>query len=229
MTQIIPPPSERVARFVDAVLKALTRCEPVALLIKRLVPAPMRQALMRPVYKDAMWHLPDRRYMESVIIPFLGERNIAKVLLVGCRRFTMHYPTMLAARGVTAWTIDIDADAEKFGVPGRHIIGDASVLDTNPTCFGFDAIVLSGVLGYGINEVGAIRRTFRGLARILTQGSILIVGWNQGLTDDIKSVPECVGFFDPLVHPTIPARKVFADSNHVYDFMLRNDRTIAPE
>jgi hypothetical protein len=214
------------APFADSALKLIARLGPVVSLLKAVVPASVRTALLRPIYRRAIWHLPDRRYMEATIIPFLAEWGAKKVLLIGCRRYTMQYPSMLAARGIVAWTIDIDPEAAEFGAPNRHLVGDASTLDLMPECHGFDAVICSGVLGYGIDEPAAIRRCFLGLARVLTPGSLLVIGWDRDRTDDILAVVECEEFFDRITHSSVPSRQTFPNSAHVFDFMLRNSRVV---
>ena len=165
--------------------------------------------------------------MVSVIIPYVCDRGAKRVLFVGCRDYTAGYPGLFSARGVEVWTIDIDPAAAKWGAPGRHVTGDASTLDTIPGLPEFDAIVFSGILGFGIDDVPTAARSFLGFARSLAAGSLLVVGWNTDRSADPRLLAECDRLFDDVPDPAMAARRVFDGSTHTYDFLVRNDAPIA--
>ena len=117
--------------------------------------------------------------------------------------------------------MDIDPTVERWGQRGRHIIGDASTLDETPACRDFDCIMFSGVLGYGIDSPEAIARTFVGLGRVMRPGSLLVLGWNVGRVDDPRLSNTLTALFDDFLSAHVPPRMTFAQSDHVYDFIVR--------
>jgi hypothetical protein len=166
--------------------------------------------------------LPDRRYLVSVIIPFVCSRRPTRVLFVGCRHYTAKYPRLFARHGVEVWTTDIDPEAARWGARGRHIVGDASALDSIRDLPKFDCIIFNGILGFGIDDLQGARRTFTGFARVLAAGALLVIGWDTDHTSDPRDLPELCTRFDDLRSPTVPVRHTFEDSTHVYDFLVRN-------
>ncbi|GAC1309786.1 MAG: hypothetical protein NVSMB19_23690 [Vulcanimicrobiaceae bacterium] len=209
-----------VAQRLRNTVVALTNTFPI---VKRVVPMPARRVVWTALDRWAMRKLPDRRYMRDVIIPFVCASGAKRVLFVGCRAYTAHYPRLCAARNVQVWTIDIDPAAARWGATGRHVTGDASALDAIPICPEFDAIVFNGILGYGVDDAPGASRSFTCFARVLKSKALLVVGWNTDRTDDPRSLPEFGRYFSDLRDSAVTARQTFDGSTHVYDILLRND------
>lgn len=211
-----------MAEQVRRVVRTLAATFPGA---KRLVPQGIRHTVSARLYSWAMPSFPDRQYLASVIIPFICSRQPVRVLFVGCRKEQMVYWDLFAANGVEVWTIDIDPAAARWGVPARHIIGDVSALETVADLPRFGCILFNGVLGFGINDVESMRRTFVGFGRILAPGALLVIGWNAGHATDPREVTDLAALFDDLQDPHVPTRQTFEGSDHIYDFLLRNTTT----
>jgi hypothetical protein len=77
-------------------------------------------------------HLPDRVYLVRELIPAVG-RCADKVLVIGCRPYTKHYPGLFGMHGAECWTIDIDPSAARWGAPGRRVTG---AIQDSHTCAG---------------------------------------------------------------------------------------------
>lgn len=223
------PAGNHALMIASQVKEAVTNIAKAFPFAKRIVPWPVRRALSARLYLWAMPDLPDRRYLVDVIIPLVCARQPRRVLLVGCRRYTASYPRLFCRRGVEAWTMDIDPEAARWGAPRRHITGDASALDIIPDFPEFDSVVFNGILGFGINDVARVRRTFRGFARVLAPGSLIVIGWDTDYTEDPRSASELRALFDELRDPLIHPRQAFEGSTHVYDFFVRNAVPVDPE
>jgi hypothetical protein len=207
-----------VASQVQGLVKGVARWFPR---LKPIVPWPVRRAVSAQLYLWAMPNLPDRRYLVSVIIPFIYSRRPSRVLFVGCRSYTAHYPRLFARRGIEVWTIDVDPAAARWGARGRHITGDASALDTVADLPQVDCIVFNGILGFGIDDAQGARRSFLGFARVLREGSLLVIGWDTDKTTDPRDFHELTCNFEDVRDPAVPPRQVFEDSTHVYDLLVR--------
>jgi hypothetical protein len=166
-------------------------------------------------------NFPDRKFMTNIIIPFVRDSQFKRILFVGCQRFTSTYPRLLSQNGGEVWTIDIDPTVVRWGAPNRHIIGDASVLDTIVDNVRFDCIIFNGVLGWGIDDEPTISRTFLAFGRVLRPASLLVLGWNIGRTIDPRLMPDLISRFEDLRHSSIPSRMTFPESDHCYDFFVR--------
>ena len=157
----------------------------------------------------------DRRYLDRELIPAVGRRG-GRALFIGCRKYTKHYPALLAAHGVECWTIDMDPFAARWGAPKRHVIGDIQdALDHwNPSSF--DTIILNGVFGFGLNSVQNQNAALRACRLLLTEGGCLILGWNTDRCIDPSELSNLRNHFQPSSLPGLAERQTFANSTHVY-------------
>ena len=152
--------------------------------LKRVVPGWMRRGLYDVVLETEIPRYPDRVHMRDAIVPFIASRNATQVLNVGTRRYSRDTIDLLSITGAEVWTIDIDPLAARWGSPGRHVVGDAMVLDRVFQGDAFDCVVMNGVLGFGIDSREQIDRTFLGLSRVIRPAGLLVIGWNRDRIDD---------------------------------------------
>jgi hypothetical protein len=157
----------------------------------------------------------DRSYLERELIPAIG-RRCGKVLFIGCRKYTKHYPTLFAAHGAECWTIDVDPTAARWGAPERHVIGD--ILDARDywPASSFDAVVLSGVFGFGLNSVRDQNAALRVSHHLLMSDGLLVLGWNTDRCVDLSELSALQDHFRPSSIPGLVRRQTFAKSTHVY-------------
>jgi len=163
----------------------------------------------------------DRRYMTQHILPALASAKVQRVLFVGCKAYTARYGKRLTRAGVDYWTTDINPAAAIWGEKDHHIVCDiAKIADVCPA-ESFDAVLLNGVIGDGVDDEREMNRTVTAIARILRPNGILLIGW-----DSLKKHPDPMEiqavttyFRHESVLP-LPARKTFPDTDKVYDWLV---------
>jgi len=154
--------------------------------------------------------LASRLCLEGEILPWLRDR-CGSVLFVGTASYTWHYETLFAADGYA--TLDIADGAAVWGAR-RHIVAPVQELTRHHPAGFFDAVVLNGVLGFGIDTPQQMRCTFEELRRALPPQGVLVVGWNTDRHED----PEALGLYDGFERSG--ERRFFADETHVYDVLV---------
>ncbi len=157
----------------------------------------------------------DRRHLDRELIPVIGRRG-GKVLFIGCRKYTKHYPRLLAARGLECWTIDIDPIAARWGAPERHVIGDILDEPSHWPASSFDTIILNGVFGFGLNSERDQDAALRACRLLLANDGWLVLGWNTDRSVDPSELPTLQNLFRPASIPGLAQRQTFAKSTHVY-------------
>lgn len=171
--------------------------------------------------------LGDRRYMTQSILPALASAKVKQVLFVGSRPYTAHYGKRLTRAGIDYWTTDIDPEAADWGEKGHHIVCDIAKIDEVCASESFDAVLLNGVFGFGVDENNAMDRTIEAIARVLCPKGILLIGWNTKKTPDPTELEAVrIHFCREQVLP-LPLRKTFGNSDHVYDWLVKTNGTQA--
>jgi hypothetical protein len=126
---------------------------------------------------DFRLELPNRRVLEDTILTGLArDPQVKTVLFVGCRWYTKTYADLL--EGKEFWTIEIDADQAKFGAK-NHIVDSYLNLSQHVAPGVFDAIVLNGVFGWGIDTPADTELALAETLRALSPGAQLIIGYND--------------------------------------------------
>jgi SAM-dependent methyltransferase len=156
-------------------------------LVRTLLPEPVLAGLRHIRYQaqtvrlkglDFRLELPNRRVLEDQILPGLAaDPAIQRVLFVGCRWYTKIYADIFP--GKQFWTIEIDPEQAKFGSPGRHIVDSYLNLAQHVGPDSFDAIVLNGVFGWGIDMPEDTEIAFAETWRALAPGGRLVIGYND--------------------------------------------------
>lgn len=125
------------------------------------------------------WDLPmeteDRFWLEQRIFPYLLARpEYRRILFVGIAYYTKHYERLLP--GVEFWTMDPDRERRPFGAV-RHATDILQHLDRYVPAGFFDAIIVNGVIGWGLNEPAEIEKAYAICHQGLRQDGLLVVGW----------------------------------------------------
>lgn len=162
----------------------------------------------------------DRYLLEDVIFPTLIESpEIGAVLFVGTAPYTRDYEVRFGATRLR--TIDVDVEQAPYG-SHDHIIGSFVEVGELLAADTFDAVVVNGVIGFGMDDLPSAERAFQGAYSVLRPGGWLILGWNEAAPhhpfppDDIVAlklfVPEALPPFATARYPT------YSPLRHVFDF-----------
>jgi SAM-dependent methyltransferase len=167
--------------------------------------------------------LSDRVYMRKIILPLLASTGLKRVLFVGCKPYTSGYGKRLSRTSIDYWTTDIDPQAAMWGEKDHHIISDITRIDAVCPPESFDAVLLNGVFGHGVNEKDEMNCAIAAIARILRSNGILLIGWNSGLIHDPLELEAVTRYFRRATALPLALRKTFTDTDHVYDWLVKAD------
>jgi SAM-dependent methyltransferase len=199
---------------VNKSLNLLARLPGLGWLLNAGAPGRIRERI-------ALWavlELPDRRYMEDQILPAMREAGWTRILFVGCGPYTASYPAMFAETATEFWTIDLAPEAEPYGSPGRHIVGDCLDIGRFFPARHFDAVLLNGVFGYGTDDIALMNRLLDAVHGVLKPDGLLLIGWNRGVVPDPCTLGRCGARFTHEPKLPLPVRTSFEVHTHVYDF-----------
>jgi SAM-dependent methyltransferase len=164
--------------------------------------------------------------MTGHILPALAAAKLERVLFVGCKAYTARYGRQLDRAATDYWTTDINPAAAIWGEKDHHLVCDIANIDDVCAAESFDAVLLNGVIGDGVDDEGAMNRTVTAIAHILRPNGILLIGWNSLKEHpdprELEAVTTC--FRHECVLP-LPARKTFPDTDHVYDWFVKTNPT----
>jgi hypothetical protein len=152
--------------------------------LRRLVPERLRRRLLSPIARRAIERLASRAFLRDAILPALVEAGCRRLLVVGTRPYNLAFYRDCEARGLAAWSVDLDPAAAKWAAPQGHFAGDVRRIDSLAAGQTFDAVLLNGMLGFGIDNAEDAAQTLAALIAVAEPGALLIVGWNPGLTGD---------------------------------------------
>jgi len=137
--------------------------------------------------------------------------------------YTVHYGKQLTRAAIDYWTTDIDPEAANWGEKGRHIVCDVAKIDEVCPSESFDAVLLHGVFGFGVDERNEMNRTVGAIACILRPRGILLIGWNTQKTPDPTELQAVRLYFHREQVFPLPLRKTFSNSDHVYDWLVKTN------
>ncbi len=163
---------------------------------------------------------PDRAVLREGIFPEVARRG-GNILFVGVRAYTADYYAMLESGGGTCWTLDIDPAAASFGAPGRHATGCIGAVGDLIPGVTFDSIVMTGVLGFGVNRFSHQRAVLAACADTLVEGGILVLGWNGTRVHPSLLEEAAAHWFDYRPLGDLPPRIWVRDYDHNFAFLRR--------
>jgi hypothetical protein len=158
-----------------------------------------------------------RYFMQDTILPVISGLPRGRVLFVGCRSYTLGYREFFRDTNVEYWTCDIDPAAKIWGEGRRHLICDIREIDVHAPPQSFNTVILNGVFGYGVDDVADMNRTAERIHRVLEHHGHLVLGWNQTRVPDPVELDAIQSLYDRDISLSLPLRKTFDDSDHVYD------------
>jgi SAM-dependent methyltransferase len=119
----------------------------------------------------------DRRVLERVVLPYLGgAAPFGRVLFVGCDWYTSDYERLFA--GKEYWTLEKEPRRRKYGA-ARHVTDSLVNLAAHFPPGHFDAIVVNGVLGWGLDGRDEAEASLEACRVALRAGGVLVLGWND--------------------------------------------------
>jgi SAM-dependent methyltransferase len=182
--------------------------------------------MLMPVLFNFDRRYSDRRYLTESILPALVTSSVKRFLFVGCKEYTARYGKRFTRAGVDYWTTDIDPAAAIWGQKDHHIVCDIAMIDEVYPAESFDAVLLNGVLGDGVDEESVMNRTLTAIAHILRPNGMLLIGWNSDKKHPDPTEIEAVSMYfrrEPVL--SLPLRKTFPDTDHVYDWLVKIDQS----
>jgi len=137
----------------------------------------VRAEILRAAWRRRLYLPPDRRILEhDILLPLARDPDVRRLLFVGVQWYTAHYPGFFA--GKTFATIDPDPAVARWGGT-PHSVGRIQELEEHLPRLVFDAIVITGVIGYGLNDLAAVNGALRACARALRPGGWLVLGVDE--------------------------------------------------
>lgn len=163
---------------------------------------------------------PDRVVLWDQIFPEVA-RRAGNILFVGVRAYTVPYPARLEDQGGFCWTMDIDEKAAAFGAQGRHRTGCVTAIkDIFPDML-FRTIVLTGVLGFGVNRFSDQVLTLGACAEALEPEGTLVLGWNDRRVHPSLLEEGASRWFDFRNFGHLPSRIWITGYDHNFAFLKR--------
>ena len=166
-----------------------------------------------------------RVYLEEQILGQLAAMELGKVLSVGCRRYTKHYGRWFRGTSTEFWTVDINPEAARWGEPGRHRVADVRGLGSTVERGEFDAVLLVGIFGYGVNDEPSMTRTVAAIHEVLAPGGILMVGCETDFEPAPDQLAEMRLCFDHGAREPLHRSEWQADGL-AYDFYTARDLSV---
>lgn len=185
-----------------------------------------RAELLRAAWKRQLYLPGDRRVLVNEILPQLArDPAIGRILFVGVQWYTARYPEAFEDRMFA--TIDPDPDAARFGGT-THAVGRIQDLARHFPGVVFDAIIMTGVIGYGLNQRADVDDGIGACAAALRPGGWLVLGVNELLPTyvDPGASPASHAFaaepFGLRASARIDIDLPFKERRHTFLFWRRN-------
>lgn len=167
----------------------------------------------------------DRRVLEQIIFTWItNEAGLQKVLFVGCDWYTAYYHKLIPHKEFQ--TMDYDPAKARYG-SRQHKIGAVQDVAELYPARAFDVVICNGVLGWGLNDIHDIEKTFAAMHTILNPAGLLILGWND--------IPRCkpveldqinsLKLFEKFVFPPLNTDRLLTatPNRHTYSFFRKPD------
>ena len=122
-------------------------------------------------------------------------------------------------RKFTVGACVIDRNRQLVGQYLRQLIDGNVVLGRHLAPEAFDAVILNGVLGSGIDDAGSVDRALRSIATVLKPRGRLVIGWNNDKAKDPKLAPAANDLFRPCALLDGAAHLTLEGSTMIYDFL----------
>jgi SAM-dependent methyltransferase len=166
---------------------------------------------------------PSRKWLEQEVLPKMVSLGFRCILFVGAAPYTWHYERIVMRFGGAWVTCDANPSASVWGAH-EHVVAPIQQIDGRFSRDTFDAVILNGVFGFGVDSEFEMNRSIVAVTKILRPGGLLLLGWNTGLTPDPLNLDQMRLEFAPA--SLFTARRRFANETHVYDFQIRQPANV---
>jgi hypothetical protein len=162
---------------------------------------------------------PDRKLLEQEILPALA-KEAQRVLFVGVQWYTARYRALFA--GKTFATIDPNPKLAEFGSE-EHAVDVVENLERHFSGTTFDAVVMNGVIGFGLNDATKVDAALAACAAKMRQGGLLVLGVNEEKPSYVDpSTAPAAALFEPSAfdafEPKIVVPVPFRERTHTFLF-----------
>ena len=170
---------------------------------------------------------PDRVFLRMKILPALANAGVRDILSIGVHIYTIHLEYWwkhLQPQGTWS-TVEIDKGTSDIcGASDMRKRCTADVLHMVDKCPAtmrhFDAVLLNGVIGFGVNTEEDIQRLLLQVDAVTRPGASIVVGWNMRYAHLCCDTKQFLPRFQPQpLSTTMTRRTTFTsvDSDHVFD------------
>lgn len=155
-----------------------------------------RAEVLHYAWKRGWYQPPDRRVLAQEILGGLArDPEVRRILFVGVQWYTKDYAALVP--GKVFATIDPEPKVAPFGGE-PHKVGFVQEIEEHFAGQTFDAIVMSGVIGFGLNEREGVERALTACAAMLRKGGFLVLGVNERKPTHIDpAATRAAAFFEP--------------------------------
>ena len=191
----------------------------------------VRAEILHFAWQKGWYAPPDRRVLVRDILGELAkDPAVKKVLFVGVQWYTESYPAIFTSASKTFATIDPSAGVAKFG-GDPHVVGQVQDLAASFPGEVFDAIVMSGVIGFGLDDPKEVDRALAACDAALAPGGFLVLGINEQKPThvDPNASPAAASFeekpFGALARSRIDVALPFREKLHTFVFWRKKKQT----
>ncbi len=178
-----------------------------------------RAEVLHFAWKRGKYTPPDRRLLENEILPAVAAAS-ERVLFVGVQWYTARYAAIF--EGKTFATIEPNPELAKFGA-AEHVVDVVENVGRHFDGTTFDAVVMNGVIGYGLNDAAKVDAALAACAFKMRSGAVLVLGVNEEKPTHVDpSKTPSAALFEPAPFASFEARVVvevpFRERTHTFLF-----------
>ncbi|MCA9228094.1 MAG: class I SAM-dependent methyltransferase [Planctomycetales bacterium] len=170
----------------------------------------------------------DRDVLELEIFPALeAESQWKRVLFVGCHWYTWHYPKLLPSKEFV--TIEINPARRRYGA-SRHVVDSVEHLHRHFEKDSFEIVIMTGVIGWGLDEPDAANRTLLEIHDVLQPGGLMLLGCDSAPEHapfDVCDLP-AIEQFQPWTFPAWGSHRKDCDGDLGHYFLFYESRKLRP-
>lgn len=184
-----------------------------------------RAKLLLLAWWSGVYLPPDRRVLEKIILRRLAtDPSYGRVLSVGVKFYTRRYGANF--RPGTWVTMDRDPAVRRHG-SAEHVVESLENIARVFPSHSFDAIIVNGVIGWGLDAESDVNRALIGCGEILKPGGALVLGLNErrSSTPDLSHL-DALRHFEPWPFPGIDQARLviatpFDEREHTFLFFRK--------